>query len=333
MKLKKILDTNTIQGFTIKNCSKRFKLLYPKKYIILLLNGPDNKAMLMNINDISLGMTCVPIVGYIFTHGKTIPNVFNNSEFISGIDNGKTSPAGLDQYFIAQDTSVDNINVIISCFGSNSEVPVRLNENIIMRCNAEQLVEKGVKDDYTGNIKKNILMILNEALKERMCDNTEEWLLSILKNGPCDINGFPLKYPKSINDKVIKENEKISAKDVSLLYDLRAKDYEFENRFISSLEEAFENDNEKICLYDTYNGLLDKIVKEHDRLGLKYKLIDLDAEDEDELEIEDMEVLGLITKKEAKKMKKKSCSNAKSIETTVKNVRKLNLDYMLTDFI
>ena len=118
---------------------------------------------------------------------------------------------------------------------------------------------------------------------------------------PINDNGFPNKYPNVIDDALFKNKSKlvVNKNQLHIDYDFRAKSYEQENTFIIALENAFEDLNRTITMYNTFRNILPKIIDEHERLKLKYK--------------------------------KKDDENC--IETTIKNIRMCNITYEIIDFI
>lgn len=304
MKLKKIINFDCLQAYSIINPSKKFKLMFPYKYIfITCINGYVNTY---NTDKIPIEFAYAPIVGYIFTYEKKLPDFFNSAKVNKYTNLGSTFPSCLDQYFTSSEGDEGKeIDLILSCSGRNDEVPIYFKDTLIIRCNSYELIGNAKSDikQTSKNIKINILKILNLALIDDIDKNTEEWTINIIQNAPLNDNGFPLKYPKLITDSLfkksnIKDMKKINKDLIFIEYDFRAKNYEHENNFIYALEEAFEDMNAKVEIFDTYNGILKNIVEEMDKKRLKYKKV-----------------------------------TDHSIETTLKNIRSLDITFQLTDFI
>lgn len=301
MKLRKIFNSDALQAYSITNPTKQFKLMYPKDYILVL--NVKQEIVMLNIDKINSNLAFIPIVGYIFTYKSNLPSIFNNSNYINYINNGNTIPSCLDTYFISQECNdSENIDIIISCTPKNEIVSPKFTDKIIMRCNTEQLLTFNKASTESKTLKRNILNILNNVVNSNNIITTEEWVNNIITHFPTNDNGLPVKYPNKITNKLLKEKSKIKANQIQIGYDFHAKDYEYENKFINLIEESFENDNENINIYDTYNGLLDKITNEMDHQHIKYT-------------------------------KHFNDKNDKHITTTIKNIRKLNMTYALTDFI
>ena len=302
MKLKKIINFDCLQAYSIIKPSKKFKLMFPYKYIfITCLNGTIKTY---NTDKIPTEFAYIPMVGYIFTYEKKLPDFFNSVKINKYTNFGSTFPSCLDQYFTsAEGDGGKKIDLILSCSGRNNEVPVYFKDSLIIRCNSKELAEGDVTDlkKASKNIQNNILKILNMALAEDMDKNVEEWVTNVIQNIPLNDNGFPLKYPKMITDSLFKKNRnsgKIDKESIFIEYDFRAESYEYENNFISALEEAFEDMNSKVEIFNTYNNILKDVKEELDKRGLKYKQV-----------------------------------TDYSIETTLKNIRSLNMTFQLTDFI
>lgn len=155
----------------------------------------------------------------------------------------------------------------------------------------------------TKNIYENIMQIVKSICKdEELYKNTEDWLENLIKIIPINDNGLPNRYPNTITDDmftIVYKNKNILDKtNIHINYDLRAKSYEQENLFITMIEDAFENMNRKVFIYNSFRNILPKIISQLDSKQLKYKVI-----------------------------------NENCIETTIKNIRNLDITYEISDFI
>ena len=283
MKFTKILDGDNIQGFKITKPSANFKKLFPKRYIFSL--DVMGNHVIINENEIPNNFTIYPPVGYAFTYGDKLPSWLISNK-VKYQDVGGSFPSCLDTYFVGTN---DNIDLIISCCSRDKVVPAQFVNEIIVQCNSEQLL-KG------GKMKENVLKIVNGYLNEGEF-NVEKWYRAVIFNYPFNNNGLPVKYPKVISDSTIKKC-KVDVAAIFVEYDFRAKSYQKEEEFIRSVEDAFEDMNKEVIVYDDYNNILPRMKKELDKKKLKYKKISND-----------------------------------SISVKAKFIRQLNLTYQFTDFI
>ena len=291
MKLKKIIDYDSLQAYSIINPSKKFKLMHPFKYIFVVnVNG---RTEMLNLNKIPAEFAYVPIIGYVFTYDKKLPDFFKSMKNNKYTNYGSTFPSCLDQYFTSSEGDTKKIDLILSCTGRNKEVPVCFKDSLIIRCNSEELI-----GDDPKKASANIMNVLNAVLAENEDRNTEEWLQNILQNAPSNDNEFPLRYPKTIDDSLFKRKTKVDKSNVFVEYDFRASSYDEENKIVSALEEGFEDMNSKVEVFNTYNDILPKIKEALDKKGLKYREL-----------------------------------TPHSIETTLKNIRSIDVEFQLTDFI
>lgn len=274
MKLKKILDLDAVQAYSISKPTKRIKTMFPKKYTFVInFNG---KTLFGNTNSIPQQFYFMPIIGYIFTYEKSLPDIVKSNKYINYVNYGRTHPIGLDQYFINHSESDIICDLVLSCTATNALMPVQMCENIIIRCNSHQLTNNETKnvEVMSKNIKTNIKKILNNMLK-RVCENNiEDWLINLIEYSPFNDNDMPYRYPNVINDALFKSKSiNLNNNQLSIGYDLRADSYEFENNFVHALELSFEDSKQKVVIYDTYNGLMNKIITEFDKQKLKYEKI------------------------------------------------------------
>ena len=271
MKLQKILDVDALQGYSIKQPTKRVKTMFPKKYIFMI--NMSGRWMFCNTDIIPKQFYFMPVVGYIFTYERSLPEILKANQYIEYESIGRTHPFGLDQYFINANANGITCDLVISCTGTNEVMPVQMCENLVIRCNSHQLVSNVTSDveKMSANIKNNIRKIVTGMLKANAPSSVEEWFLTILDRAPCNDNDLPYRYPNSITDALFKSKTiNVKPSQLSLLYDFRADSYEFESTFIHALELAFENPKQKVVIYDTYNGLMQRVVDEFTKKKLKY---------------------------------------------------------------
>ena len=105
----------------------------------------------MNVNTLPNKMVLFAPIGYIFTYGNKLPNL--SSDKVKYEDIGSTFARCLDSYFIGKDAGDSkNIDLILACGSKDKIVPPALTEEIIIRCNSNDLIKnvkkaKKVKDD------------------------------------------------------------------------------------------------------------------------------------------------------------------------------------------
>ena len=319
MKVKKILDSDNIQGFKILNPTKKFKKTFPKKYIMSF--DVLGKHQILNTNTLPNSITLFTPLGYIFTYADSLPKILK-SQNIKYENIGSTFVRCLDTYFIGENEGdSENIDLILACGSKNKIVPPTFTDELIIRCNSDTLTgksqdgkslhnetEDSLKSEQNSNnfvedrknkiknIKENILKIVSGYLKEKKY-KVEDWVKDIIFNYPINNNGLPVRFPTNISDNNI-NNFTLNADDIFIEYDFRAKSYEHENEFISELEDAFESPNEEIQITNTYNNVLDEIKKKLDEKKYKWSKID-----------------------------------DNTIKTKLKYLRDINVEYQLTDFI
>lgn len=271
MRLKKLLNFDALQAYRIISPSKRIKTMFPKKYILVI--NMNDKTLFGNIDSIPQQFYFMQLVGYIFTYESSLPDILKSNQYSKYVSYGRTHPVGLDQYFINSESGGITCDLVLSCTATDEIMPIQMVENIIVRCNSKQLVgnEKKSAQTMSDNIKANIRKIVTNMLKTVAPKTVEEWLLSIIDHAPFNDNNMPYRYPDAITDELFK-SKAINFKNtqLSIGYDLRADSYDFESMFIHALELAFEDVKQKVTIYDTYNGLLAKIIEELDKKKIKY---------------------------------------------------------------
>jgi hypothetical protein len=300
MKIKLISSSNFVNVYHISNYSDEFKKKYPKKFIIVgLISG--TKQIATNESTIGQSIFNHSFIGYIFTYDAAFKTTFPGNSLENDV---YTYPACLDEYF----QSSEPLDLILRLSPQPAmEVPFGFNE-IIVRTNSFQLLDKdnyfkimdGDSKDNIAKIKKNILSIIKNSLliSPTVDSNLEHWLLNFINNPFYTQIKTPIMFKSGIS---IDNNSFL--KKIIIEYDFRPTQREYENKFIELLENAFENLDEHIVVMNTFNNILKNITKEHDRLKLHYKIINVLNED-----------------------------YIISIETTPRNIKKLNIKYNLNDF-
>jgi len=253
----------------------------------------------INIDKIPLTLSLCQPVGYIFTYNKRLPKYLINDE-VKFEDVGSTFAGCFDSYFVKPDSEQqsEDIDLILSCEAKNDVVPPTLTENIIIRCDSQKLMTIG-GDNPVDNIRGNVMKIVNMYLDEKK-STVEQWAENVIFNCPVNSSGLlPIKYPDVVNKASFGKNkDSISYKNVFIEYDFRAKDYETEGNFISNFENAFEDPDFDVQIPNTYNNILKTIKAKLDEKGYKYKKVDENI-----------------------------------IETKLKYLRNIDVEYQLTDFL
>lgn len=301
MKVKKIWDSDNIQGFKIINPTKKFKKIFPKKYIMSF--DVFGKHQILNTNTLPNSIACFTPLGYIFTYADNLPKILKTQN-VKYENIGSTFVRCLDTYFIGENEGDSkDVDLILACGSKNKVVPPAFTDELIIRCNSDTLTgvtgESEVTEDRAvkiKNIKENVLKILRSYMKEKTY-TVEEWVKNVIFNYPVNNNGLPVRFPKNISDDNI-NSFKLNANDIFIEYDFRAKNYKHENEFISELEDAFESPDEEIQITNTYNNILNEIKRKLDKKKYKWKEVD-----------------------------------ENTIKTKLKYLRGIDMEYQLTDFI
>ena len=219
-------------------------------------------------------------------------------------DVGNTFTRCLDSYFIGDDV-MKNVDVVLTCSPKQGNVPPTFTDELMIRCNSADLVKPLGKcgsdkdccknkcsdkdccknkcsdkdccknNEQIRNIRKNVTNIVKSYLRGQDY-SVESWVEFIVYNYPMNSNGLPVSYPNHIDSTNINDT-KISAKDLFVEYDFRAKSYEHESNFIGILENAFESLNTNVVITNTYNDILTPVKKALDKKHRKYTSIDDNA--------------------------------------------------------
>ena len=309
MKCVKILDKPNVQGFSIKKPTRKFKKLFPKKYILVIPEFDANNANdiagqtylqtasemyktgVMNISALYEDLFTSGVTMFIFTYADKLPRMVSKwmkegeASIQESVDmvkkTGKLTPMGLLDYIYEGNVDVDpdtqadtrEINCILKCFPMTDIVPATFNSSVVIRCNAEMLMGK---DKDPKKMKKRLISALENYLGWRSNDMTvEKFVTDICLNGAWNEYGFPIRFPKTIDEKYFDNfgaNGTGEVGDFGIGYDIVMNNPNDEVEFICLLEDAFEDMNEKIVIYDNYNGFIDVVRKYMDKNKLKYRV-------------------------------------------------------------
>ena len=201
MKLQKILNKDSLQGYQIINPSKEFKKKYPKKFIFSLM---FNNKVLTGCNNTLPIITQLPIcVGYIFTYSSKLPKTLG---FIDkDIMSNSTYPDCLDSFY---PSSQNDIDLIMKCIPKETvEITPAFNEEMIVRTNTLKMFKRKDYNDAIHNskdidkeIQKNILELINHNLDTY--DTVEQWVEHIIQKCPTGCDGHPIKFYKNITKQI-----------------------------------------------------------------------------------------------------------------------------------
>ena len=307
MKLHKIYDGD-IQCFQIKSPSAAFKKRFPNRFIYVI--SIFGKSVITgNANTLPTVVQIPHIAGYVFTYLSTMPAI-RPSKTLLVVANA-TYPTCLDQFFPSSTSKEeDEIDIVVGCIPrAKVEVPPTLCNKIYIRGNSlkltgfdspAELIEH--IDDGAKTFRENVIERVNKNMLK--FDNIEHWIQHIVDVCPLADGYKAIVFPKDIEDKDVK-NGTVERKHLFISYDYRPFDlkrtsYDYENSLSVCIENAFEDDDLKLVIRNNYNDIVKRMLEElkkNDKLKYEY-----DAK-EDKLTL------------------------------TFATLRKIHIEYELTDFI
>jgi hypothetical protein len=279
MILRKLVNSDTLQVFSIKNCSKLFRSRFPKKFIGSVVS--NERLYIFNEDSLPNIFWWSSPTGYIFTYLTHVPkNLGSNVARLKEI--GFTQPRGLDTFFIGN--SDNFINVIMNCVLREIKIaPVHWIKNMVIRGNLEDLCDCSTSDilksysqkkfDIAKSLSKSVIKIINENYSIEKV--VEKWVLEVIHNTPLNSLGYPNKYPKTISERSLSKVSEIRLNQLFVEYDVRVLNkvnnvHKIENVYINLIEDAFEKDR-IVTIYNTFNNKLPEIRKVAKRKKIKIK--------------------------------------------------------------
>lgn len=286
---KQSLETNSfIKAFESKylqiyKSDKSQKNKY--EYIYTYLNSKDNSVKILKSNSFPFNLLSIT-AGFMFVYGKNtdIPVLSDINDVIY-----KTMPVCMSNAFINND-----YEIIINAIPSNN-----CNPNVT---NSFMCGYKSVKDIDKNELLKNFINVQNKF------KNVNEWKDYIIKNCPWNV-----KFNKNIDDNSFKKN--IDYNDMFIQYDIHSTN---EIKIIYDIEHIFEDLNQTIRVYDNYNNIVDRLIKECDKRKINY------------IKSDTIKHKKLKYKGDDKTL---SENGLKWIELKYSDLEKCKLEYKLTDFI
>ena len=298
MKLSKLYSSRTCQVYAIEGASKQFKQNHTNKFIIISNCFDSVKVIESDTLDLDLdsfGLSEFPASAYIFTFNKSVSKkVLKALESANipnkDLPNNGSSAVCLDQYYTSP-----KINTILKIHPRYNQVHPLFNTEIVIKTTISKLKINKLSDQ--------ICNILNDIIKKKIdyCGNNltvESWLEGFIAKPCFNIYGTCCRYPDTITDNTLRHPTHFKPMDIFVCYDVRAGTYEEESRLFCAIADAFEKPENIVTVYDSYNGILKKIIAELDKKKLKYKVL-----------------------------------NKYSISTQYKNIKAINVGYDLIDFI
>ena len=265
MELKKVIDGDYLQIYTIKKPNKNWLKKFPNKSIIISYNLETKIVTLKNTNEM-FDWNIFKDLTYIFTtiSETVISKMFKDitDEHINVINKKCGLNAG------DQNMYDDKHNLGLTLFSLNKYEypPTFIDQSINIMSNYDEIINLN-KDKFN----KAITNIYNKNNKP--LNSFVEFVESIQKK-------FPLNYMLTIRRfySVIKESDLKGVKnnkkaDLYVGYDAREIDNVKENNLIKHMEELTYSDNDMILLYETYNNPMEKIIKQCEDKHIKYEMV------------------------------------------------------------
>ena len=178
------------------------------------------------------------------------------------INQHKTNFCDFNTFFNSEVDANTMIKITPSCY--NKKQNIETNPIIVDEYNYLMKLDKNTALDMT-KLRKNWL----DDVKKNNITTSLKWFEYIKHN--CPINsciGFVYNYYSNINNSTFKKD--ISFDDICVYYDIKSID-EFD--IMKNIETNFENPNQLITFFETYNNKLELVIKECDNKKIKYKKI------------------------------------------------------------
>lgn len=226
------VDDNKIIYFVDEKSTKKSNRLLTSDFLLVYSEVTNNKKIVHQFKSQNIPLFLFnKFGGYLFTRidiHKQLPKQEN-------MPKNKTAFVNLTDFFKPNNNGYIVIEGGLNCspkFNTPVQFPINFKSTTI---------------DKT-------LWLSNIRSVQRNITSPKEWFDDICKY--CNFN----IYPKEINNDSFKYN--ITFKDLIVLYDIHDKD---EMKYIEKIERTFENMNQNITIYNTYDGLykiiLDKKLK------------------------------------------------------------------------
>lgn len=258
-----------INAYTIEEESKKFKSIFPKKYIVVSIE----MGSIDNIDDMDDLKYNPEFVSYMFMYGKPIYGKELNSIYKASLTNTENSkiyklaafPVDLSNYFISSNSESKEIMIKLS---PNQEVvDPRLYQNIIFKVNSLDLQKN-------PRVKSIINEKMNKIYETRINKLTscEDWLTDFLlsKDISKDLNGEPLRFPKLINNNSFKKPLKFNFDNWTVGYASR-NSLKSELDTTKIIENMFVKFNKNIKIKNNYNNIANKILKKAEKSKINVK--------------------------------------------------------------
>ena len=223
------------------------------------------------------------IFTYAKTLPKKVMNLYQTTaaETPEDLYDIKTMPKSLHRYFNrSYGKEDDGVDLVLNISSSEARIPIHFIQNIVIRANSlklfncknkQELLDKRIQKK---SVIEKILKVVNDNIEKVTA--LESWVHHIITTVPLNSYGNVMNFPKKITERNLKK-EKINESQITVTYDLRLrcdnknKVYEYENKVITTLENIFEDENIKLTIYNNYNDILTRLMKKLDSKKLKYE--------------------------------------------------------------
>lgn len=236
-----------------------------KKYLyVYKLFNVNNDNVKIYENDIFPDYLTLSTTGYMFVKSTKKNKNKTKIPILPDIDinQHKTNFCDFNTFFNSEVDANTMIKITPSCY--NKKQNIETNPIIVDEYNYLMKLDKKTTLDMT-KLKKNWL----DDVKKNNITTSLKWFEYIKQN--CPINsciGFVYNYYSNINNSTFKKD--ISFDDICVYYDIKSID---EFYIMKNIETNFENPNQLITFFETYNNKLELVIKECDNKKIKYKKI------------------------------------------------------------
>lgn len=264
---------NLFQGYLIKNPSKEFKDLYPKKFILV----STKKNNVFNVEDMNELDSYDNFSDVWFTYDEefsksSITNAW--AEFFpSNVKSEKENElelvqVNLNKYLPLANPKIKKSVDVIFRISPNSIIDPRLmfTSTIIFK-NHEELGDVQFRksiEEYISSLSsdKSIMEI----------DTTEKWLMKYLREIPININGKVYQLKDKISDEDFKKKFQPKPEDFLVGYSTNIKNFDDEIKAMKNIEIDFIDYEKELTIYNDYTNILERIVNECKKKKINHKL-------------------------------------------------------------
>ena len=260
MKTMKLLyfNYNSCSAWCISHASKAFRERHPHKIIAASLQT-GLVYEVDSLSDIDIDPTCL---SYIFVFDEPVYKARLKMLYRAESERQALERKYIRVFHTNLRQYIDDQHDVILSIGPHIMSDVRLLKTTVIKCNHEELLK--------ADLKATLRNVIRDQYRSYP-KNCEQWLEAFLGDLPRTTQGYPVKLPKMIDERMFDKPLTATLNDFIVGYMTTIIDPQLEMEVTKALESQLSNFNRSIVVYNSFDDLQGRIIEELKKKHLSYR--------------------------------------------------------------